>query len=128
MSLTFWKKADLFPPVRVRLLARRCPGGPPLTGTEIAQRTGLSQMTVAAISQQTDWRGIDLPTMRLFLGACGLDFENAVALKRANNYLRGKIKKGVRVLPRLTYLQNSPSWESEFRPLAEIFFNADRRI
>lgn len=125
--MKFWDKADLFAPVLVRLLARRSPGGPPLTNAEIAELSGLSVFQIAAISQQVNWTGIDLATMRRFLAACGLDLEDAKAVKRARTYLRGKVKNGMRIHPRFSDFQRSPQWETEFRPLAEIFLRHANR-
>lgn len=121
--MTFWRKAERFPPIQCRLLARLGPGGPAMTNVQIARETGLSVRQVMAISEQTDWRGIDLPTMQRFLEACGVDFEDARAMKRVNVYLRGKTKKGLRIPPPFDYLRASPDWPTIFKPLAERLLN-----
>lgn len=94
-----------------------------MTNRDLAVKAGINLLQFTAISQQTDWKGVDLPTMQRFLMACGLDFENPVAVKRARTYLRGKRKNGLSVPPRFTRFQNSPIWVSELEPLAKIFLS-----
>lgn len=102
-TYTFWDKAERFPPVLVRLLARHR-HGPPLTDHEISKATGLPPVQVQCISHCTSWHGIDLPTMRSFLMGCGVDFENVDQLERVDSYLRSK------PAPTWKYLRLSPNW------------------
>lgn len=91
-----------------------------MTNAELSQRSGIPMFQVAAMSQQVNWSGIDLPTMKRFLDACGLDLEDSIELKRAQTYMRGKRRNGFEVPPRFSRHQNAPHWESELRPLAKI--------
>jgi len=120
--MTFWDKAEFFPPVCIRLLARKFPSGPPLSNQDISKLSGLTIFEVAHLSQQVDWTGVDVPTMRRYVTACNLDLENADAVHRARTYLRGKTKKGTWVPPRFSDIQRSPIWVSELQPCAIIFF------
>lgn len=117
--MTFWEKLDAFPPIQCRLLARVKPGGPPKGNAQIAQESGLSVLQVVALSEQTDWAGVDVPTMRRFTRACGVDFENPGSMKRITMYLRGHNRKGYHIAPKFEYLRTSPDWDSFYRPLAE---------
>lgn len=106
--MTFWIKSKDFCPAIVRCLARH-PRGDALTAAEIAQRSGLSVELINAISQQTSWHGIDLPTMQKYLVGCGLDFENRRQMKRANAY------RGRPITWR--HLKRLPDWSSFWVPL-----------
>lgn len=106
--MTFWQRSSRIPPILVRMLARRR-HGPPLTDTEIATASGLAPSQVFAIAQCTDWTGIDVPTMRRFLQACGVDFEDRKQMVRIDAYLRAR--------PSWQYLRTSPLWRSYFEPL-----------
>src|SRR6476469_11177605 len=116
--MTFWDKAEFFSPVCIRLLARRFPGGPPLSNQDIAKLSNLSVFQVAHLSQQVNWTGVDVLTMRRYVTACGLDLENSAHVHRARTYLRGKTKRGVWVPPRFSDIQRSTIWASELQPLA----------
>jgi hypothetical protein len=120
--VTFWDKASKFPPILVRLLARHKPNGKPITNKELSAITKWSELRVAALSEQMDWAGVDIPTMRVFLRACRMDFEDAKAMKRVDAYMRGYLKNGTRVPPRFSHLQNHPLWAAEFKPLSDRFF------
>lgn len=106
--MSFWTRAETIPPILVRLLARRR-HGPPLTDAEISAASGLSVAQVFAISQCTDWSGIDLPTMRKFLVACEVDFESFTQMKRVDSYLASN--------PTWQALRKSPQWKPYFEPL-----------
>ena len=110
--MTFWARADKFPPILVRLLAGR---KRPMTDTQIAQRSGLPIAQVFHISQSVNWSGIDLPTMRSFLTACDVDFENPTQMHRIDIYLR-----------RATWqcLRKSPHWKTYFEPLMRRYIDS----
>lgn len=114
---SFWTRCERFPPLLCRLLARDGSYGPPLTSIELAQRTGLSEFEILTLSDQVDWRGVDIYTMRKFTEACGLDFTDRVAMKRVHTYLKGKTVAGQRVAPRFGYLRKSPLWQTLYEPL-----------
>ncbi len=83
---------DRFPPVVLRLFARH-KFGPPLTSREIAERAGLSEYKVVAISSLTSWDEVSVHDMRAFLQGCGIDF-GWRTMNRINSYLRSKTKTG----------------------------------
>ena len=114
----FWKRCDLIPPILVRLLARRR-HGPPLTEVEIAKASGLDPYHVYSISNNLDWRGIDLPTMRAFTVACGVDFDNRIQMKRVESYLKSK--------PTWQYLRKSPDWIVYYQPLLRKLYNSAKK-
>lgn len=106
---TFWERAEQYPPCLVRLLARHNYGRV-LTDQEIAARScGLPWQLVCALGQCTDWRGLDIYTMRLFLCGCGVDFENAKQMHRIGEYLRKT--------PSWRHLKMSPEWLTRWLPL-----------
>ena len=110
--MTFWTRANHFPPVLVRLLAKR-PHGPALTDQEISRASGLPLMRVHMLSQSTDWSGVDLITMRQFLIGCGVDFCNSTQMERVHKYL---VKR-----PTWKYLRVSPHWRPLYEPLMRIY-------
>jgi hypothetical protein len=109
----FWARLNRFSPLLCRLLAR-VPRGRPLESTEIAERSGLSVSQVDAISQQTDWRGIDLPTAHQFMLACDTDLSNRQHCRRMRMFLKSqpKHREG-----RFQHLKRSPNWKVTFLPL-----------
>lgn len=115
---SFWTLTERFPPILIRLLATDPPGHP-LTTAEIADRSGLSPALVEAISQSTDWTGIDLPTAKAYLLACKIDLTNGQQIKRITTYLRYKKRNGVRIPTPYQYLRKSPLWETYYQPLRD---------
>ena len=113
--MNFWKKADTYPPILVRLLAR-VPHGRPLTDAEIAERSGLPVAQVWVISCSTTWDGIDVPTMRRFVQACHVDIEDDATLRRVESYMRSK--------PTWLYLRKSSQWKSYFETLSRMYRKA----
>lgn len=105
---TFWDRAEQYPPVLCRLLAR-LPYGRPLADAEIAEASGLSVHQVFILSQCTNWVGIDIPTAHKFLDGCGINFEDPEHMDRVDDYLRKK--------PSWKYLRLSPHWASFYQPL-----------
>lgn len=129
---SFWKKAEWFSPLVCRIHARHAPTGSKrwvtaISSAEIAQATGLSMVTVAAISQQLDWSGIDLPTMRKWLAACNTDFEDPATYRRLRRYMRGTPVKGVRIPAQFDYLRRSPEWKTLFEPLLAHYISQKSR-
>ncbi len=108
-----WGKFDKFPPILCRLMAR-IHKGRPLETEELSIKSGLSATTIVAISSQTDWRGIDVPTARSFLLACGMDFASPDQMRRVRQRLRKPLKTRN---GRFKYLKLSPNYDSYFVPL-----------
>lgn len=109
--MTFYDRALNFPPCLVRLLARDGGRGfcSALSTDEIAESAGLSPMQVNTLSQQTNWRGVDLPTLQAFTIACGLDFSDRRCMVRALDYLDHN--------PTFSYLRRHPDWTTYYLPL-----------
>ena len=119
MLTNFLVRANRFPPIFVRLLARHHPWGKPITTIEIADRSGLSPARVDAISQCTDWRGIDILEMSAFTKACECDLFSRRDMKRIQNYLQGAKTNGHRSPPSFAYLKKDPDWLPYYRPLLQ---------
>lgn len=118
--MNFWKTADQFPPVLVRLLARH-PKGKPLTVAEIVARSCLDAWQVESISRLTSWRGVDLPTMRAFLDGCGIDFCDGATMHKVREYLRVR-RNGQR--PNFKYLRTSPDYQTIYYPLYQLYIES----
>jgi hypothetical protein len=108
--MNFWSRAHNFPPALVRLLARH-KHGKPLTTAEITERSrvAVSTYTIESISGLTSWNRLTIDDMRDFTQACGLDFCDTKAWRRAEDYLRHA--------PTFRYLHASPQWETYYKPL-----------
>jgi len=107
---SFYTHARNFPPVLVRLLARR-KGGPPLTASEIAyfSQGVLSEFDVNYISKETSWDNVQFGQMKAFTTACGVDFTSRAQMNRTAVYLK---------LPhKFHYLRKSYEWETVLKPL-----------
>lgn len=100
----------------LRLLAR-VPRGRPLTTPELAERSGLPPAMIEAISRQTDWSGIDLPTARRFMSACNADLTDRNHCRRIYMYLKSQPRDPTH---RFAYLQRSPDWQGYYLPLIEL--------
>jgi hypothetical protein len=124
---SFWNIAEKYPPILVRLLARR-KNGPPLTTAEIAERAvkhwyehggdprlllnkPYSSYVINSISQELSWNNIEFGAMRAFLFACDMDFCDRDDMNRKTAYLRS-------VKHRFGYLSQSPEFLTVLRPLA----------
>lgn len=119
MSAAFFRRAEKFPPILCRILARTKRRGEPPSIGELAVRSGLSLYDVHFLSDKMDWRGIDIYTLRSFTEACGISFDDPSALKRAESYLNGKKRNGRRIPPNFRYLRKSPQWGTVFKPLIQ---------
>lgn len=109
----FIDRLDRFPPILCRLLAR-VPRGRALTSVEIADAAGLSVTQVEAISMQTDWRGVDIPTALAFMVGCNTDLTKRSHCVRLDMYLRSNAKDPRR---RFQFLRSSGAWDSYYLPL-----------
>lgn len=113
--MNFWRNSELFPPILCRLLARHR-GGAPLDDQEIMRRGSLTHTEVKLISVQTDWRGVDLPTMRKFLTGCGIDFCCRRDMNRIKTYIGSE--------PNWLYLRKSPHWLSYYDRLLKVYLKS----
>lgn len=119
ISEQFWKRVSRFPPILCRLLARHR-YGPPLTNEEIAQRSGLPLLYVAALSQETSWDVASLRAFRQFTRGCGVDLLDSKIMRRIEGYLS---KRPVS----FKYLRTSPQWTTTFKPLLARYVESQTR-
>lgn len=111
----FFQTAERYPPVLVRILARK--KGRAMTSGEIANATfdhgtRLSHFEVEAISKQINWNGVSFDAVKSFLLACNLDFTSRADINRIETYLR---KNGHK--PSFRYLTSDPNWKTYYLPL-----------
>jgi hypothetical protein len=121
--MTFWIKAERYPPILCRLLARHT-RGKPLTTEEITQRSGLPRMAVLTLSFSATWAGTDLPTMRKFLQGCGIDFCNRTQFKRRENYLALQARLAGKNCRNWAYLRASPEWGTFYEPMMRTYIQS----
>ena len=120
----FYERIDKYPPVLVRLMARKPRasgsgnGTRPLTTKEIADQSGLPSSMVEGLSHATTWRGVDVYTVRDFTVACGVDFTNPLHMKRLAQYLH---KRGA-----FHYLRKAEAWGSYYIHLVRIWRDENR--
>jgi hypothetical protein len=113
--MTIQDKLDNFPPVLVRLLARRKLSrghSEPLTDDEIVERP-LTIAEVCDYSRAVNWNGIPVVKALAFLRGCGLDIDDADAWRRTMTYLS--------LNPTFNYLRESPQWKEYFLPLIQLY-------
>lgn len=109
--LTFQKKTERFPPIACRLLARYQLGGNNVkakTDEDIARDSGLTLSEVKYCSWSTNWDGISVRMMFLYLKGCGIDFDDRLSVK----YNTEMMKAGGYL-----YLRKDRLWESQFKPM-----------
>jgi hypothetical protein len=106
----FYKIAERYPPVLVRLLARN--GGKAMTNEEIADSIEFTAYRIQLISEQRDWSNLSFNECKLFTAACNLDFTSRKDINRIECYLR---KNNGR--PSFKYLTSSPGWKTYYFPL-----------
>lgn len=75
-----------------------------MTAAEISDKSGLAVETVHWLSRQASWSEIPVSTFRAFSIACGMDFTDSQAMRRADQY----IKK--RLLRKINYLKKDADW------------------
>ena len=115
----FYTRIDKYPPVLVRLMARKPRGTgsgngtKPLSTDEIAESSGLSYSLVEGLSHSTTWSGVDVYTVRDFTVACGVDFTNPLHMKRLAQYLQ---KRGA-----FHYLRKHEDWDSYYSHLVDLW-------
>ena len=115
----FYKRIDKYPPVLVRLMARKPRGvgsgngTRPLSTSEIAKLSSLPVSMVEGLSHSTTWEGVDVYTVRDFTVACGVDFTNPLHMKRLAQYLQ---KRGA-----FHYLKKDKDWGNYYSHLVSIW-------
>lgn len=115
-----WRTLEKFPPVLVRLLARRPIATKhvrAVSDEEIAISASLPLSKVTHISRQTDWSSIPIGDAEKFCIGCGFDPFNCYDRNRAMAYGRTS--------PSYTYLKVSPYWSTTFKPLIAILSAAN---
>lgn len=116
----FWKLMAKFPPVLVRLLARRRTGGKhvvALSSEEIAIASGLTLERVREIQLSENWNEITLKEAELFCLGCRFDpcnFADRNRYRAYTNQCKNNPTKNW-----WKYLRTSPHWGSEFVPLVQ---------
>ncbi len=116
MSLSLWQRLDRFPPLVVRLLARRrqvSGGVVALTVEEISKRSGLSALEVQSLSWLSSWDSVPVSKIKKFSEACGIDFASRVNMREQSAYIRRS--------PTFKYLSKSPDWESTYQPMIKAY-------
>ena len=108
----FYKLCQRFPPVLVRLLARK--DGKVMTSSEIAEeQRKFDPRRVSVIQpEDTSWDNFTLEEVRNLTRACDLDFTDPKAINRAECYLRKNNGH-----PTFKYLTSSPEWKTYYLPL-----------
>lgn len=119
LSLNFWDAMHAFPPVMVRLAARRKGIGKnvrALSHQEIAITSGIRLSRVIAISFSLSWTDVTVGEAEAFCRACRFDPTNPADRERQRAYIRTCQNKPNR-LPH--YLVSSPHWQEQFLPLVQ---------
>lgn len=118
-ALSFWAIWKEYPPIYIRLLARRKVGSgkhiKDIPTEEIAIISGLPLARIEQIQQQLTRDGVSIPEMERYCLGCNFDPTNAADRTRLQAYLYACQKNPKR--PTFLYLRKSPRWETVYRPL-----------
>jgi hypothetical protein len=106
----FFTLLERYPPVLVRLLARR--NRQTITTERIASDMGVTPMYALQISSRHDWRGLSIDNFMGFTCACNLDLTNTGDVNRVETYLRKNQGR-----PMFKYLTRDPEWKTYYLPL-----------
>ena len=120
-TLRFWDDLRSYPPILVRISARRSVGGNncrALSSEEIAITADIPLDRVLEISALPTWEEVTIGEAERFCRACNFDPTNPSDIKRQREYARSCLTNPNR-LP-FQYLRRSPLWKTEFRPLVEL--------
>jgi hypothetical protein len=119
-GLQSWDALRSFPPIMVRLAARRLVAGKNvafLSNREIAIVSGITLDRVLDISQSFSFDEVTVGEAERFCRACNFDPTSAADRKRQREYIRICQKKTPGQLPH--FLRSSPHWEAEILPLIQ---------
>lgn len=117
--LRFHQRLNRYPPILVRLLAQHRRGRQRFVPTdqEIAELGGLPIAEVKRLSYSTSWEQIPVDLAYRFLAGCQIDLERRSTLNRLEYMRAGG--------GRLTHLQRSPLFDSQFREMLDLWAQAD---
>lgn len=107
--MTIWAKLDKFPPVLIRLLARK--GGEAMTDAEISSAATLPIGTVKRLSYTKQWDDVPIEEAMRFMKACGCDIDDRETFRNLNRYLKN---------PRFEHLRRHKQWP-QFQELLAVF-------
>lgn len=122
-----WRHLHSYPPIKVRLFARRKVAGPRadgpgthvrgLTNAEIAIASGLDLDRVAVIAFLTSWDSVSVAEAERFCLACHFDPMSSADRNRWKAYER----KCQKTPPpqRFLWMRRTPTWREELLPLIE---------
>jgi len=90
--MTFYERAEQFPPLLVRILARKNNGRRAMSTSDIAKASGLPRSTVGDLTWKTSWASVTFGDMADFCKGCGFDHlhtrhNRELLLKRAKSYM-----------------------------------------
>lgn len=111
MKLLLRDKADRFPPIVCRLLARHNLGHnrvQAMDDTFIQFMSRLPMGQVKHISWSLSWDEIPFGQMLAFLEGCNIDFNDRASVKRNTRLMKGS---------RFLYLRKSPLWKTQFQEM-----------
>jgi hypothetical protein len=115
----FWAAFYEYPPILIRLLARRKIGTgkhvEAMSNQMVAIAAGLPLARVEEIQQKLTPDGVTFPEMHKFCRGCNFDPTNSADRTRLQAYQYACQKNPQR--PTFLYLRKSPYWETVFRPL-----------
>ena len=119
--LTIPAVCDRFPPIVVRLLARRFRGRDSstivaITAAQISRLSGLPSTRVHHLSLKSSWDDVPVSEMLAFTKGCGADFDDRTWLRTS---ITIKTRLLARRIPR--YLTKSPEWADTLQPLLALW-------
>ena len=112
--LSLKEKAERFPPIVCRLLARkkvRHDFVEAMTDHDIRAASGLPMATIKRLSWSHSWDAVPLADMLAFSQACGVDFDDPQSMKRNTRYLNNG--------GQWAHLMRSPERNTLYMPLYE---------
>ena len=110
--MNLWHKVQKFPPVLVRLLARK-PCGTAMSDIDIVNRSGgrLLLADVRRLGYLTSWDDVSVRNLRDFTYACRVDIADPAQLKNLNRYVKN---------PKFGHLQRHADWV-QFREMLRVY-------
>lgn len=114
---TLWQVLERYPPIEVRLLAKRPGSGLRdlwLTDSDVAIHSGIPLTRIREISRMADWMDCTVAEVLAYTLACNFDPANPRDRQRVQQYQYLARKRGYQPCQ---YLKKSPRYESEILPL-----------